>query len=365
MALAGDKYYIQGFAIDASTKTSIQIVESLFENSISTGSKVIITYKAGAKASDFISILPSGITIEEGDRLLTSFRVQKLEPKVLNLNSTEVEVYDLENRVLNYLIVQDRQSSLLEVRRHTAMVILHTEVNDEVKMRSIIDSSKYFKFRSIPLNETYSFTMVNTHSSNLNILSETDRPISLSKFTPYRMEYSKVLIGFYDQLKLQLPEFQIYLGEDRLKDSNIIDSHRISINLESLDNLNRRPYMGDLDIIDSIATLNITVETNDQLKYNYIKNAYQNLNLISNLARYTVKDIHGYDWMTHVEWSPTRDEIRMSEIRDDMGRFAYVLKLRCDLHFYVVKDQLYNMILAINTNYEVVNNGRGLNLLIT
>jgi hypothetical protein len=205
MALAGDKYYIQGFAIDASTKTSIQIVESLFENSISTGSKVIITYKAGAKASDFISILPSGITIEEGDRLLTSFRVQKLEPKVLNLNSTEVEVYDLENRVLNYLIVQDRQSSLLEVRRHTAMVILHTEVNDEVKMRSIIDSSKYFKFRSIPLNETYSFTMVNTHSSNLNILSETDRPISLSKFTPYRMEYSKVLIGFYDQLKLQLP----------------------------------------------------------------------------------------------------------------------------------------------------------------
>jgi hypothetical protein len=69
--------------------------------------------------------------------------------------------------------------------------------------------------------------------------------------------------------------------------------------------------------------------------------------------------------MTHVEWSPTRDEIRMSEIRDDMGRFAYVLKLRCDLHFYVVKDQLYNMILAINTNYEVVNNGRGLNLLIT
>jgi hypothetical protein len=144
--------------------------------------------------------------------------------------------------------------------------------------------------------------------------------------------------------------------------SNYFDTH---INLESLDNLNRRPYMGDLDIIDSIATLNITVETNDQLKYNYIKNAYQNLNLISNLARYTVKDIHGYDWMTHVEWSPTRDEIRMSEIRDDMGRFAYVLKLRCDLHFYVVKDQLYNMILAINTNYEVVNNGRGLNLLIT
>ena len=104
-------------------------------------------------------------------------------------------------------------------------------------------------------------------------------------------------------MKLQLPEFQIYLGEDRLKDSNIIDSNRISINLESLDNLNRRPYMGDLDIIDSIATLNITVETNDQLKYNYIKNAYQNLNLISNLARYTVKDIHGYDWMTHVRVS--------------------------------------------------------------
>lgn len=382
MALAGDKYYVQGFCLD-NTKTSVQLVQSLFENSISTDSKVIITFKAGAKTSDFASLLPPGISIVD-DRNLSQFRIKKLEPKIIKLNTHEIEVYDLENRVLNYLVVQDRESALIETSHHTAMVLFHYDVSDEVKMRNIIDNSKYFKFRTIPLNVFYSFPMVNTHvsldsngvnngisngGSGLNyitsILSETNAPIYLSKYTPYRMEYSKVLLGFYNELKNQLPDFHIYLEEDRLQESDLIDSNRIAVSLDSLDNLNRRPYATDRDLIDSVASLSIRIQTSDQLKYNYIKNAYQNLNLISNIARFNVKDVHGQDWMTHIEWEPARDQIRMTEIRDDQGRFAYVLDLKCSLYFYVVKDQLYSMILIIDSNYEIMNNGRGLNLLIT
>jgi hypothetical protein len=352
MALAGDKYYIQGFGLDAATKTSVQIVQSLFENSITVGPKVIITYKAGAKTSDFASMLPPGVTIEDGDRYLNHFRVTKLIPKIIKLNSTEIEVYDLEDRVLNYLVTYDRQSALIEVRKLTAMVIFHLDVTNEVELRKVVDNSLYFKFRTVPVGEYYSFPMVNTSSSDLVTLSQTNVPIYISKYTPYKMEYSKVLLGFYDELKARLPDFNIYLGQDRLQDTTIMDSNRISITLDSLDNLSRRPYMGDPNIIDSIATLNLKVETNDQLKYNFIKNAYQNLNLISDLARFTVLDTKGESWMTHVEWQPAKDDIRMTEIRDDHGRFAFVLNLNCELYFYVVKDAMYNIILFIDQRYE-------------
>lgn len=363
MALAGDFFYIQGFKLD-NTKTSIQFIQSLFENSISPGNKVIVSYKAGAKASDFSAILPSGITIVDGDVSLSTLRIIKLTPTKLRLNNHSVNCFDLENRVLNYLVVQDRESALIETSHHSAFIINKEDIGNEVKMRSIIDASLYFEFLSIPLNETFSFPLVNTHSSNLIYTSERPTPLYLSRFTPYKMEYSKVLLGFYEALKPHCPGFEIYLDNDPVQGPNeVLNSNKISITLEGLGSLDRRPYMMNRDIIQSSATLTLNILTSDQLKYSFIKDSYQNLTAISNLARYSVKDTYGLDWMTFIEWENFKDITKMRDLKDELGRFSYSMTIQCSLNFYIVKDALYNIIKIIDINY--INSATNKELFLT
>lgn len=351
MSLAGNKFYIQGFSLDR-TKTSVQLIQSLFNNSITSGNKVTISFKSGAKASDFSGILPSGISIVDGERSLSSLRITKLIPNVITLNEHSVECYDIENRVMNYLVTQDRATALIETSHHTAFIILASDINDEVKLRSILDSSIYFKFLSIPLGQSFSYPLVNTHSSNLKYLSERDAPTYLSRYTPYKMEYSKVLLGFYEAIKPHVPGFEVYLNRDPITgDSSIIDSNRVSITLEGLGNTERRPYMLDRDILQNSALLTINIQTNDHLKYSFIKDSYQNLTSLSNLARFYTQDSYGENWMTHVEWESFKDMTKMADLRDEGGRFSYLMTLQCSLYYYVVKDELYSIIKVIDTNY--------------
>lgn len=390
MPLAGDKYYVQGFCLDK-RKTSVTFVQSLFENSISVENKVIVTFKPGAKSSDFTNLLPYGITIVN-DRTLTQQRITKLIPNKIKLNTHAFECYDIENRVVNYLVTWDRESLLVEDAHHTAFVINQMDAKDITKLKPLLDSSKYIKFLSYPIDEFYSYPMVNTHASDallatkpvdgcggtgsgsgnggavigneIQINSHNNSPMYLSKYTQYRLEYSKVLLSFYDQLELQLPGFTLYSGSTKIGEGDQMDSDRITINLEGLGNLERRPYMNDLDLLDEIAILNLKIQTSDHLKYMHIKNSYQNLTILSNLARFNTKDIYDLDWLTHIEWEPFVDNIRMKEVRDEGGRFSYTLDIRCSLYYYIVKDKMYPFIKWIDTNYVTLNNGKGINLTV-
>lgn len=372
MPLAGDKYYVQGFCLDK-RKTSVTFVQSLCENSITVENKVVITFKPGAKSSDFINLLPHGVTIVN-DRTLTQQRITKLKPNKIKLNTHAFECYDIENRVVNYLVTWDRASSIFETEHHTAFVLNHLDVADPVKLRAILDASKYIKFLSYPDGEYYSYQLINTHASDslmnpnnpdeIQINSHNNSPIYLSKYTPYRLEYSKVLLRFYEELELQVPDFTLYSGSTKIGQGDQMDSDRITITLEGLGDLERRPYMNDKDIIDSMAILNLKVQTSDHLKYMFLKNSYQNLNGISNLARFKTKDRYDFEWLSHIEWEPLKDNLRMKEVRDEEGRFSYTLDIRCSLYYYIVKDEMYPLIKWIDMNYVHMENGKGLSITV-
>lgn len=385
MPIAGDKYYVQGFCLDT-TKTTITFVQSLSTNSISYGSKVVITFKPGSKSSDFSNMLPDGVTIFS-NRSLSQMRITKLTPNIININSHSFECYDMENRVVNYLVVWDRESTTIEEEHHTAFIINKDDVGDQVKLTQLLDGSKYIKFRTYPIGEFYSYRLINTHSSDallssdptgngnprvnnglkfneISIKSYVNTPIYLSKYTPYRLEYSKVLLRFYEELELQLPGFTIYSDSNKIGLGDSMESDRITISLEGLGDISRRSYMNDLDIIDSMAILTIKINTSDHLKYMHIKNSFQNLTLLSNLARFNTKDTYNLDWLSHVEWDPYKDNVRMKEVRDEGGRFSYSMDLRCSLYYYIVKDKLYPLIKWIDTKYVHLENGKGMNLKI-
>lgn len=342
-------YYTQGFKID-DTKSSIQFILSLSENKIVAGPRVVVYYKSGATTEDFRNLLPRGMYIEN-DKPIMSIYHRSLSPKKLKFNDHEIWIYDLNNRVVNYVVSESLDSTLFETENHTTWVINKDLVTNPEGLKSLLDSSKYVEWRSYPVNEFYSYRSANTSLSTdigkdevVEIKAKHNKPINFKTYTKWRVEYATVLLGFYDQLKSHLPDFDIYMDGQKIQSMDELNPNRIDITLEGLADLGRRPYVYNHDLYQSQANLNLRIKTPDQLKYMHIKKKYQNVELISNIARFEVDDKRGLKWTNHIWWEPHRDSTQMSNIKDEQGRFTYTLDLRCQLHFYEVEDELYDTI---------------------
>lgn len=384
-------YYIQGFRLD-DTFESIKFILSLSENRITTGPKVTVHYKVGATTNDFINKLPTGISIDSDKLIMTKYN-RLLKPKRLKFNSHLVSILDLDSRLVNYVVAKNEVSTLFEDENHTSWVISPEVADDESKLRPIIEDSKYVCWESLPLGEYYSYRSVNTSAShdltdrvkpkNLNdapqgngsptnadgspwtddgtgnvggssaqlvdsnvptIVSRYNNPIDFSTYTKWRLEFSAVLLGFYDQLKLQLPEFDIYMDGQKIKCLDNMNSNKIDIRLDNLANMDRRPFIYRHDLYQSKAELSMNIRTTDQLKYMHLKKKFQNIELISNITEYSVKDKKGLDWLNHIWWEKHTDATQLSSVRDNEGRVSFNLELRCTIHFYEVEDELFELI---------------------
>lgn len=384
-------YYTQGFKLDE-TNTSIQFILSLNENRIVPGPKVKVFYKPGAKTSDFSDKLPPGITIDSEKTILTKY-YRSLTPKVLKFNSHVINIYDLDSRLVNYLVATGEESTLFEDHNHTSWVVSPEVADSETALNDVINLSKYVAWESLPLGEYYSYRSVNTSASHdaidripvrrldlapvsdgspenadgshwtggstgnigsgsgttgddniPTITSRYNNPINFNTYTKWRLEYSAVLLGFYDQLKSQLPEFDIQMDGQKIECLDKMNSERIDIRLDNLANMDRRPFIYRHDLYQSRAELSITIRTKDQLKYMHIKKKFQNIEMISNITEFTVKDKKGLDWLNHIWWEKHTDVTQLANTKDNEGRISFNLELRCTLHFYEVEDELFGLI---------------------
>jgi len=359
-------YYTQGFKV-ANNKSSIQFILSLKENKIEGGSRVIVYYKSGATTNDFADILPQGISIDSDKTILTKYH-KNLSPKRLKFNDHELNVYDLDSRVINYVVAEDSESAIFEDEYHTTWVINKSLADDFTQLELSLKSSKYVCWQSIPVNEYYSYRYANTANAGdldpglgnetsgsgdiPSIINNNNTPIIIAQYSKWRLEFAQSLVGFYEQLGSQLPEFDIYMNGDKIKCLDKIGPNRIDIYLDNLANLHRRPFIYRHDLYQSHATLSVRVSTDDMLKYMHLKKKFQNVELISTITEYNVLDKLQLPWLTHVWWEQFQDSTQLKNAKDNEGRLSYVLELRCTLHFYEVEDEMMSTIDLIRVCFQ-------------
>jgi hypothetical protein len=279
-------------------------------------------------------------------------RILKLNPRKIKFNNREIVTHDLENRVINYIVSEDSDTSLLEDAYSTTWVINKDTADTPHDLKTILDKSNYVKWSSYPVSEYFSYKHVLTSSNSEEIpiiKSSTDKPLNFQKYTKWRLEYSKVLLGFYEAIQSQLDGFSIYMDGKPIVCLDKLNSKRIDINLQGLGNLNRHPYIYDHDLYQSKADLLIRIMTPDLLEYMHLKKKYQNYEFLTNTPRFEVLDKFDLPWTNHVWWEPFQDVTSLRSSKDDDDRLSYILELRCSIHFYEVEDELYHVIKRIKT----------------
>jgi hypothetical protein len=353
-------YYSQGFKFHRSISL-VNFISTLGENKIVYGNRVKIYFKSGAKTEDFKNLLPNKISIDS-NKILRDKRNLLLESKVLKFNDHSIDVYDLDDRVINYIVSEDQETTLMEDEYSTTWVVNKSTADNPEGLKTIIDQSRYVSWREYPEGEYYSYRYVNTgnaisrsdESSDNDIptvLAKHNNPINFSTYTKWRLEYANVLIGFYEAIQSQLEGYSIYMDGKKIKCLDDLNSRRIDMSLQGFGNLDRHAFIYNHDLYQTKAELLVRVKTPDQLEYMHLKKKYQNYEFLSNVATFDVLDKLGLPWTNHVWWESYTDQISPRDAKDDLGRLTYTLELRCAIHFYEVEDEMFTIINKIKIRF--------------
>lgn len=356
-------YFSQGFRFDRRIST-VDFIQTLNEVKIVPGLRTKIYFKAGTTTEDFKDLdLPSSICIDS-NKLLRPNRNLLLEARKFKFNNNLIYNYDLDDRIINYVVAVDEDTALIEDQFSTTWVINKDTADVCDDLTKVLKMSKYVFWDRIPVGEYYSYRYANTTASvsvkskdndSANpiptYIAKHNNAIDFNKYTKWRLEYSDVLIGFYEQISAQLTGYSIYMDGKPIQCLDKQNPRRIDITLEGFGNLNRHPHVLEHDLYQTRATLSLRIKTPDQLEYMHLKKKYQNYEFLTDIARFTVKDKIGLDWTNHIWWEPYQDSATIQGAKDESGRFTYTMDLRCELHFYEVEDEMFHTIEQIRVCY--------------
>jgi hypothetical protein len=212
------------------------------ENKIVYGNRVKIYFKPGSTTEDFKEILPSKMAIDS-NKTLKSKRNLELTANLLKFNDRKLRIYDLDNRVINYVVAKEEDSLLMEDSTSTTWVVKDSDADSSSSLKTLLDESKYVEWESYPVGEYYSYRhTISKYSSSNEIptrVSEHNNPINFKTYTKWRLEYSTVLLGFYEEIKKVLPNFSIYMDGKPIVSMDKLSSKKVDINLQGFGNLER------------------------------------------------------------------------------------------------------------------------------
>lgn len=342
-------YFYQGFKFNRKISL-VDFICTMGENKIEYSSRVKIYFKSGSTSFDFRDILPPvGIEINS-NKTLSPKRNVVLEPKLLKLNNNLLKIYDLDGRVINYIVTEDKVTSeIIEDKTSTTWLINELDVTNSLKIKQLLDSSKYISWENYPVGEYYSYKYVNSspigEGNIAEVVSKHNNPINMKTYTKWRLEFAQVLIGFYEAIKNELsPSYSIYMDGKPIRNMNSTSGRKIDINLQGFGNLARHPHIANPELLQTKADLSVKIKCPDQLEYMDLKKRYQNYQFLSNVVTYKVLDKLGFEWIQHIWWEPFIDSSSMAQIKDEEGRLSNVMELRCSIYFYEVEDKMYDTI---------------------
>lgn len=335
--------------------SSVSFVEDI---SSSTATLTITPGSTAGKVSDLTGIRVCGDRELQIDTLGLP---QRITQTYVILNGLKLRVLPIQDYIINIIIVDDSESRVIQNTQKTIIVVSKDDYKNPDFIKFLFFSGNLLYLKPVGSIPDKSWELRNFPKLIISGGGTSEYESTSDTIFTLRRRYNDYVIreiDYQDQLILELrgilEEYGVELvrinKEVPLRKTSYIQYQFVQTPVRALHPQARRSP--ERDIISLHQPIDFVLHTNDMVLFNDFRNKYINLDLLSNLTEIKATDKYGKRWTAAVKWGEITEEFNQTYQPDDNSNFAYQCQFRCDMYFYEVKDNRYNILSEIASDLE-------------
>ena len=282
---------------------------------------------------------------------------------IVSLNDLKLRKLTLDNHIINLVIVSDCESRVSQDYWHTTIVVSKKDANDPEFIRFLFYSGNLRYLQPVgPMPNCWFVKnfpkIIIKNNSNLTLTSDNDEIFQL------RRNYDDYVIRAVDYQEQAITEIRRILDGYGLelvrqnKEETLKKTSYVVYQFSQTPIKKNHPYYGDIDnrLISQKLPINFTLHTTDMVLFFDFKNKYSNIDLLTNFCEFKTYDRYGKRWSAAIKWGGITEDFNHQYQPDDNSNFSYQCQFMCELHFYELFDDRYEILKeiekTITTNSE-------------
>lgn len=315
-------------------------------------STLILTFTPGSTSKSLSSVL--GIpSIGKDTSMLPMNIPKKFIQTIFSLNGLKLKKLTSDTHTINIIIVSDSESRVVQDYDKTTIVVSKDDYKDRSFINYLFYSGNLIYLQPIgKLPEDYeirNFPKISIKDSNINLNSNSETIFSLRRRYD---DYVIRAIDYQDQFILEIKRILNNYGielvrqnkETTLKKSSYVTYQFMQTPVKY--NHPKYSYPDD-KIMQHKLPIEFSLRSTDMVLYFDFKNKYNNVDLLTNFCEFKTTDKYGERWTAAVKWGNITEDFNHTYQQDDNANFSYQCQFRCELYFYEVIDDRYEILKEI------------------
>lgn len=331
------------------------ISDSLVENQ--TTSTLTLTFTEGS-TTDTLSELLGIPKIGKSLELEETGIPERIALYTVTLNGLKLRKLTLENHTINMIIVSDCESRVSQDYWHTTIVVSKEDACNPDFIHYLFFSGNLKFLQPVgPLPccwEIKNFPKIILKNTNTVLNSDSNEVFQL------RRNYDDYVIRAIDYQEQAISEIRRILdgyGVELVrqnKEETLKKTSYVVYQFSQTPIKKSHPYYSDEDrrIISQKIPINFTLHTTDMVMFFDFKNKYNNVDLLTNFCEFKTYDRYGKRWTAAIKWGGITEDFNHQYQSDDNSNFSFQCQFMCELHFYEVFDDRFEILKEIEQSIE-------------
>lgn len=282
----------------------------------------------------------------------------RLSGSTVTLNGLKLKKLTLDNHIINIVIVSDSESRVSQDYWHTTIVVSKEDANNP-EFAQFLFYSGNLKFLQ-PIGQMpccwtiKNFPKIILKGTDSELTSDSDEVFQL------RRSYDDYVIRAVDYQEQAISEIRRILDGYGLelvrqnKEETLKKTSYVMYQFSQTPIRKNHPYYGDIErrVISQKIPINFTMHTTDMVMFFDFKNKYANIDLLTNLCEFKTYDKYGKRWTAAIKWGSITEDFNHQYQPDDNSNFSFQCQFMCELHFYEVFDDRYEILKEIEQSLE-------------
>lgn len=328
---------------------------SLIENeSLST---LTLTYTPGSTSKSLSNTL--GLESFGGDIDLVSMPLpKKFKNPIISLNGLKFKKLTFDSHIINIIIVSDSESRVSQDYFHTTIVVSKDDYKNPEFINYLFFSGNLLFFTPIgPRPSCYeirNFPKILIGNDSSDLISESETIYTL------RRRYNDYVIreiDYQDQFILEIRRILENYGLELVRinrETSLTKTSYVTYQITQTPTPVHHPsyYDPDNKLIQLKLPIDFSLRCTDMVMYYDFKKKYQNVDLLTNFCEFKATDKYGDRWSAAIKWGTITEDFNHLYQQDDNSNFSYQCQFRCELYFYEMIDDRYEVLNEIITYFE-------------
>lgn len=282
----------------------------------------------------------------------------KLSDYYVTLNGFRLKKLTLDNHVINIVIVSDCESRVSQDYWHTTIVVSKEDAKNPEFIKYLFYSGN-LKFLqpagAMPCCwDIRNFPKIILKNTNTTLTSDSDEVFQL------RRNYDDYVIRAIDYQEQAITEIRRILDGYGLelvrqnKEETLKKTSYVVYQFSQTPTKKSHPYYDEVNsrILSQKIPINFTLHTTDMVMFFDFKNKYSNVDLLTNLCEFKTYDKYGKRVTASIKWGNITEDFNHQYQSDDNSNFSYQCQFMCELHFYEVFDDRYEILKEIEQTID-------------